>query len=358
MSTHADRSSSDDRVRDILYGYKTDAELGSFYHEHSSRIFRFADKCFALPVKVLPFISTSLMVPALSGSEAPWYFEYAAAFCTVATGVLSIVRGVFHFDERSVLHRTACLDYGELRRELTYFLARRHASNEIDAYAEIAEHRIGLIIKSSPDVPLRVQRIVDSQMASKSHHSRLTKKTLITQANLMRTPLPTSRKNLVRALADMQVDDLRMLFTEKRRTTSGKNSEHTSISEDVEVLPESGYHVVERAPEDVVQQPMAPLSIPPPPGPVELKRFVMTPMKTPTGRTTSSNPHTYKRSPRGSNGNEYTFAQKRADAFGDATNADKPDLLNTIIFDLRLTEQDVDDFVASKAEPVSNRDVR
>ena len=180
----SDKSNTSDssvsRLRTVLEQYRKDVEIGSCSHDIATKYYRTWDHVFAIPGKVLPFIATSLMVPSLSGAVYSDILEYTGLACTVLAGVITIMRDIFRHQERSVMHASACLDCGEMRRDISHFLTRDHSYEDTDVFTVTVEQRISTLGRVSPSIPGWVSARVRKTLAAGAH-AKLLESTLDTQ---------------------------------------------------------------------------------------------------------------------------------------------------------------------------------
>jgi hypothetical protein len=214
-SKNADSVGSDDLVRDILEGYRSDADMYAAHHDAATRYYSFVDKFFSLPCKVLPFIATTLMATKFGGSElgGTWNLQYAASIATGVTGMLTIIRSQMQLETRSVMHKTACLSSGELRREVSFFLARTHESAALDAFVKIADNKVTAILKTSPPVPGWIMSRVDRDLDDSVHKKHIIHRVLRTQAAGHRYQ---QSKAVTKRLLNMSTGDLRKLTDQRK----------------------------------------------------------------------------------------------------------------------------------------------
>jgi hypothetical protein len=225
--------SSQDRVNEILLEYRVSAENYASGHEKASRRYSRRDRYLSMPIKVLPFIATSLLIPDSSNivyDGKSWY-TMTAMLCTSLVGALAIIKGVLMYLQRSDSHKQSFLGYSEMSREIKYFMARSHSPNEVDTFAQFTEHKLSMFNKQAPNIPLDIIKKAHKQnnkIKIKNMHIRA----IIEQAKIrVDTNTGKSRNQLVNHICAMSRTQMLNIIKDQQRLQSNSrcmNSDSTS----------------------------------------------------------------------------------------------------------------------------------
>lgn len=155
-------TSSVDRVREVLRDYQQTANKAMVAHQAAHLQCEKRDHHATVLMKVLPVFATGLLVPFFpdpgpcsegDSDSHMSYFVIGSMACNFAASTLAIAKGVLKFEENAALHKSALLQYGELSREIGFFLARSHTDGEWDLFATSAEHKMVVIRRAAPTLP-------------------------------------------------------------------------------------------------------------------------------------------------------------------------------------------------------------
>jgi hypothetical protein len=134
-------------------------------HDTAARTFKKRHSVINVPLKILPFVTTTLLAPYANGDSSPGWVTMFALANTCIIGALAIAGDTMGYAKASVAHRDANLAYSQLYRDIMHFMARSHSDSEVEGYVTLLEYRINDLDEHSPTFPqymfLRAQAEID-----------------------------------------------------------------------------------------------------------------------------------------------------------------------------------------------------
>lgn len=205
---------------DILSEYEQHCEFHGMAHEIEFNRVSSINNGFAITIKILLLIASSLQIPALLPEDTDGFNIYSAgAFATTFfSGILTIIRDRQNYNTLAEQHNASFLSYFEMAREIAFYRVGEHPLDATNQFILSIEHKLTVALKIAPNLSASVVSKTNKQTKNATEVGNFRSRALIRHASSM-----GNRVN-VKVLNGMSLIDLKRIIRDAPSEPSSRNN--------------------------------------------------------------------------------------------------------------------------------------
>jgi hypothetical protein len=170
-------------------------------------------------MKIVPVLAASVLVPEITSNGSRGLLLIGFGM-TLVSSLMAVLNDVLSYSERAEKHSATFLNFGELSRQITYFLVVMRSEGELKGFYMLCEHKYNTYQQLAPDVPLFITTQLSKDMRDTTKRESLHQQAITTQVCKKKK----INQKTIKKLSRMDVRDLRLLLRDSPPTSIVRSS--------------------------------------------------------------------------------------------------------------------------------------
>jgi hypothetical protein len=188
----------------LLSQYKAQADDSAVAHEMAFRRAKHNISKLTVVTAVIPFIASSILIPALIQTEVGDVLEVISMVLSASASLLVVFGNACGWKDDLKQHENAFLRFGELSREVTFFIIMPHTVSELTTFVDLCEHKYAVCEMMASNIPTEIANTLVLKFSDENERERLIQNTMLSQAAVINK----MGKTVLSEISNMSKDEL------------------------------------------------------------------------------------------------------------------------------------------------------